>query len=533
MEHEQQKQTRQMEPSVIPCLGSVAFTFVFVLSTLNVTASERILMLPASIGSHLLQMNSVAEGLIGRGHEVHTILNSRTKVAKGVLNPQVKVIKYDTGEEPCFQIKEFHEVTLAPELSDLSFFEKMKPFGRQFEMFTNECRGTIGHAALFTELERKKFDFVVVDGAIRCYNLIPYKLGVPFAVFLSFLPPDIPHAALQAPLVLQGPIDDMISGENTPHVIATICKIGFITTFFNSMEVFGDIVNISLFELQKQTQLMLYDVSKVLSTPMPLSPNVVNVGGLNVRKSKPLPEGELKQFVDSATDGFILVSFGSFAKYFPDRIICILLETFRDVPHKIVWKWDKQLLKDDQVLPSNVLAASWLPQNDVLGHENIKLFVTHCGNSGQHEALYHGIPMVGFPLFGDQMFNCKRVEGRFGRHIRAKDLTQEKLLNMIKHVISDRKYSDNIGKASAVFRDEAMEPRDTAAYWIDHVIKHGANHLRSQTNEMSWIQLLMWDVLFVLCAVVAVVMTLLFFVCRCLYRSCYRGLSSKEKAKQS
>ncbi|XP_064629643.1 UDP-glucosyltransferase 2-like isoform X2 [Lineus longissimus] len=371
MEHEQQKQTRQMEPSVIPCLGSVAFTFVFVLSTLNVTASERILMLPASIGSHLLQMNSVAEGLIGRGHEVHTILNSRTKVAKGVLNPQ------------------------------------------------------------------------------------------------------------------------------------------------------------------KQTQLMLYDVSKVLSTPMPLSPNVVNVGGLNVRKSKPLPEGELKQFVDSATDGFILVSFGSFAKYFPDRIICILLETFRDVPHKIVWKWDKQLLKDDQVLPSNVLAASWLPQNDVLGHENIKLFVTHCGNSGQHEALYHGIPMVGFPLFGDQMFNCKRVEGRFGRHIRAKDLTQEKLLNMIKHVISDRKYSDNIGKASAVFRDEAMEPRDTAAYWIDHVIKHGANHLRSQTNEMSWIQLLMWDVLFVLCAVVAVVMTLLFFVCRCLYRSCYRGLSSKEKAKQS
>lgn len=67
------------------------------------------------------------------------------------------------------------------------------------------------------------------------------------------------------------------------------------------------------------------------------------------------------------------------------------------------------------VVPANVKLQSWLPQNDILGHEKTKLFITHCGNNGQYEALYHGVPMIGFPLFAEQGKNSLRAVHK-GKH---------------------------------------------------------------------------------------------------------------------
>ena len=36
------------------------------------------------------------------------------------------------------------------------------------------------------------------------------------------------------------------------------------------------------------------------------------------------------------------------------------------------------------------MVEEWVPQNDILGHPKLKLFITHGGNNGQYEALYHG-----------------------------------------------------------------------------------------------------------------------------------------------
>ena len=56
-------------------------------------------------------------------------------------------------------------------------------------------------------------------------------------------------------------------------------------------------------------------------------------------------------------------------------------------------------------LPSNIITKDWIPQNDLLGHPNVKVFISHGGNNGQYEAVYHGVPMIAIPLFGDQV--CK------------------------------------------------------------------------------------------------------------------------------
>ena len=55
----------------------------------------------------------------------------------------------------------------------------------------------------------------------------------------------------------------------------------------------------------------------------------------------------------------------------------------------------------------------WLPQNDLLAHKNIKAFVSHVGHNSLYESAYHGVPVVGVPLFSDQFPNAKKAE-QFG-----------------------------------------------------------------------------------------------------------------------
>lgn len=53
---------------------------------------------------------------------------------------------------------------------------------------------------------------------------------------------------------------------------------------------------------------------------------------------------------------------------------------------------------------------SWLPQQDILAHKNVKVFVTHGGLFSLLEGLYHGTTMVGLPLATDQFANMGRAK---------------------------------------------------------------------------------------------------------------------------
>ena len=64
-------------------------------------------------------------------------------------------------------------------------------------------------------------------------------------------------------------------------------------------------------------------------------------------------------------------------------------------------------------LASNVKVMDWLPQNDLLGHKDIKAFVSHVGHNSLYETAYHGVPVVGFPLFAEQHSNARKA-GHFG-----------------------------------------------------------------------------------------------------------------------
>ena len=78
-------------------------------------------------------------------------------------------------------------------------------------------------------------------------------------------------------------------------------------------------------------------------------------------------------------------------------------------------------------LPPNIKISPWLPQQDLLGHPNLKLFVTHGGLSSLVQAIYHGVAVVGIPF----------SKHGYARIIEWDSLTAEDLVKNIKEAVTD------------------------------------------------------------------------------------------------
>lgn len=118
----------------------------------------------------------------------------------------------------------------------------------------------------------------------------------------------------------------------------------------------------------------------------------------------------------------------------------------------MLWKWEEDTI-DGVELPPNVKLSKWLPQQDVLGHPRIKLFVTQGGLLSTHEATYHGVPVVGLPVGSDQLLNMKRsVIAGVGLMISWEELTTETLAAAVARVLDEPEFTANVKARSGPWR---------------------------------------------------------------------------------
>ena len=159
-----------------------------------------------------------------------------------------------------------------------------------------------------------------------------------------------------------------------------------------------------LIELEKNVSLSLsFGHPLLMDGWRPYAPNNVNLGMLNCKGVKNLPPGDkIAQFLDSAKEGVIYVSFGSViqASQMSDEKRRIFLNSFRKLKQKVLWKWETEHMEG---LPDNVMLSKWLPQQEILAHPNLKLFITHGGQSSFQETLCHKKPVVSLPCIAQHI----------------------------------------------------------------------------------------------------------------------------------
>ncbi|XP_057358267.1 UDP-glucuronosyltransferase 2B31-like isoform X2 [Manis pentadactyla] len=261
--------------------------------------------------------------------------------------------------------------------------------------------------------------------------------------------------------------------------------------------------------------------------PHPLLPNVQYVGGLHCKPAKPLPK-EIEQFVQSSGEnGIVVFTLGSMVSNMSEERANVIASALAQIPQKVLWRFDG---KTPDTLGQNTRLYKWIPQNDLLGHPKTKAFITHCGANGIYEAIYHGIPMVGIPLFADQPDNIARLEIK-GAAVRLDlgTLSSTDLLSALKRVINDPLHKENAMRLSRIHHDQPMKPLDRAVFWIEFVMRHkGARHLRPASHDLAWFQYHSLDVIGFLLACVA---TALFAITKCCLFCCrkFAKIGMKEK----
>lgn len=154
----------------------------------------------------------------------------------------------------------------------------------------------------------------------------------------------------------------------------------------------------SLDEIMKNVNLVLLNSHFTMSYPRPYNPNMIEVGGLHLnRVPNPLPT-DVKYILDNSPNGVIYFSMGSNIQSttLPPEKLDALLKTFAKFNLKVLWKWEDEVFPNK---PDNVVIRKWWPQEDILAHPHVKVFITHGGLLGTMESLFHSVPFIGIPMY--------------------------------------------------------------------------------------------------------------------------------------
>lgn len=252
----------------------------------------------------------------------------------------------------------------------------------------------------------------------------------------------------------------------------------------------------SIYELSTEFDLVFTNSHYSLNGVRPMTPGIVEVGGLHIEDNGEKLIPELQKWLDESDQGCVYVSFGSMVRIetFPKETLDAFYAAFKNIaPVRVLMK----IAKKGELppgLPQNVKTYHWLPQVQILKHKNVRAFVTHGGLMGTLESIYAGVPMVGLPLFGDQHKNIRGYETKkIAVALNYQNLNEKNFTEALRAVLNDPVYRNNVEEISKRYFDRPMSPQDSVIFWTEYVLRHG-NVLRSPAVNLAWYQVELLDV---------------------------------------
>ncbi|KAJ8543402.1 hypothetical protein K7X08_005925 [Anisodus acutangulus] len=156
----------------------------------------------------------------------------------------------------------------------------------------------------------------------------------------------------------------------------------------------------------------------------PELPPVYTVGFLNNLEglkskgnSKPEDEEIMKWLDQQPPSSVLFLCFGSAGSFEPPQLIEMAIALERSGV-RFLWSIrrpvDAEPTKFEDILPEGFLertnnrgmVCGWAPQVDILAHEATGAFVSHCGWNSTIESVWHGVPIVTWPLYAEQHINA-------------------------------------------------------------------------------------------------------------------------------
>ncbi|CAL8079963.1 unnamed protein product [Orchesella dallaii] len=482
-------------------------TFLLISSVLP----ERILfLLPLSTKSHKILIEPLINGMARKGHEVTVLTNEKTE---NVPNSVTQLLP----------------ITSTEFLADYPdpFENKRRGGGATFpiQFIVEGCHKVIQNKtfqSILMEAEGlTQFDLIVMDGFLsNCLDGFVHASKVPFIIVTSmpapsyvseragnFLPPSIiPVLSFRG---YNQPDGGMNFGErlkNFVHFLLARIYMNFLV-LPKLEQVYRDYLGNDypgIKEIEEGASMIFMNSHFSMNLPRPLLPAVVEIGGMHCREPKPL-KSDVEKFVSKSAspDGFIYFSVGSLIDLnnAPEEFIQGLFSTFSKLKQRVLIKWKgAQGINKTRDVPENVWIDDWFSQQDILGHKNIRLFISHGGLLSMQEAVYHAVPVLGIPFGVDQDTNVHNaVLQGFALKLEIDEVNEKLLHDSITQILEDSRFYKNAKRISNVFRQRPVPPLDTALFWTEYVmtIMHKGNNtfIQSPSRTMSIFQYYSTDIL--------------------------------------
>ncbi|XP_072889326.1 UDP-glucuronosyltransferase 2C1-like isoform X3 [Hemitrygon akajei] len=504
-----------------------ALTIIFITLTCPVTQGAKILVVPVD-GSHWVNMRILVEELKLRGHNITMLYYSGSWYMKEnpdiyqsiVVHLEEKNSKHVRSE----MIEKLVELSLESSENGWNLWDHIK-FQNVMMNFLYHCHQFIQdftiaifeNKTLLEQIGSANFNLVLTDSALGTGPLLAHYLKVPQvydvrlqingeAHFLS-----APSPPSYVPIPGSQLTDNMNllqrTGNFMQHLLQLVFTEFFVYPIYNEIchRYLGPEADIQTILLS--ADVLLVRVDFVFEFPRPTMPNIVYIGGFQCKPAQPIVT-EFEAFVQSTGEhGLIVMSLGSLVDSLPKQITMEIAEAFAQVPQKVIWRYDGEIPPN---VGNNTLLTKWIPQNDLLGHPNTRVFISHGGSNGIYEAIYHGVPVIGMPLIFDQFDNLLRLESRgAAKVLNVATMHSTNLLQALHEVINGTFYRDNMKKLSALHRDQPESPMERAVFWIEYVARHkGAGHLRSESYRLPWYAYYCVDVMVLLLSMLLMVTVL-------------------------
>ncbi|CAL4058782.1 unnamed protein product, partial [Meganyctiphanes norvegica] len=373
------------------CAIATAESTANIMEDVEVPATaHRILMLaPAAMPSHTIAFMEIASVLADRGHQITVAVPRKF----GRANMREIVLPVKTIQVPnAFQGR----------LATTSLINEWVPM----------CLSALGSQEI-QDLKKEEFDLIILLAVMsECFVSLVHDMQVPYILTTplklvgttAFWLAGNPMFYSMTPGFMTGavPGDSGLTYLDKFGVIGTEgMSTAIITYCYWNMDVecrkqglcAPDMPNMN--ELLLNNSLIFVNGIRTLENPaLPIVPGVIYAGGIHLRAPKPVPQDLEEWASESGEEGFIYFSMGSVVKPsdMPSEYKEALISAFAALPVRVLWKWDEDSIAN---LSTNVRLAKWLPQQDVLGHPRLRLFITHGGYHSTLEAMYNGVPVLG------------------------------------------------------------------------------------------------------------------------------------------